>query len=424
MKKLLPFLLGAALLTFGPMHPASSDETGDKQLEVFSWWVDGREGAALDTLFKVYQMRHPGTEVVNGAITGNGTSTASSVLQTRLAGGNPPDSWQVHPGYELRERYAAAIYCEPVTELYQSEGWDKVMPKTLLDRLSKGGDIYTVLTGLHRGNILLYNKKLLEQNGINVGDAITWDEFFAAADKLKAAGIWPVAMGDSDLRTTVHLFENTLLAVLGPEGWQDLFGGKLAFDDLKVKQAARLYGKLLDYQNPDHAALDWIQAVQRLADGKAAFVSQGDWALAELVRMGLKAGRDFGWGCHPGTDHAFVVIADGFTLAKNAPHPDEAMAWLRSIGSKEAQLAFNVLKGSIPVRTDIEKAAFGPYHQWAMDAFARESLVFSCAHGEVAPSAFVQALSAEISLFIADRNVDRFTAALVQAANDSGMTGR
>jgi glucose/mannose transport system substrate-binding protein len=287
--------------------------------------------------------------------------------------------------------------------------------------LSKGGDVYTVLIGLHRGNVLWYNKRLLEQNGINAGDAFTWDEFFAAADKLKAAGISPLAMGDSDLRVTAQLFENTLLAVLGPEGWRDLFDGKLAFDDPKVKRAAQLYGRLLDYQNPDHAALDWEQAVQRLADGKAAFLSLGDWTLAELARLGLKAGQDFGWTYYPGTGHAFIVIADGFTLAKSAPHPVEALQWLKAVGSKEAQVTFNVLKGSIPVRTDIDKSNFGPYHQWAMDAFARNALVLSCVHGEVAPSAFLQALNDDISLFVADRNVDRFTAALVQAARDSGL---
>jgi glucose/mannose transport system substrate-binding protein len=152
MKNLLPFFLGVAFLMAGPSRPASAAD--NRQLEVFSWWVSGREAAALEALFKVYQMHNPGVEVINGAITGNGISAALPVLQTRLAGDNPPDSWQVHPGYELREQYASAIYYEPVTDLYQSEGWNKVMPEDLLNQLSKGGDIYTVLTGLHRGNVL------------------------------------------------------------------------------------------------------------------------------------------------------------------------------------------------------------------------------------------------------------------------------
>ena len=73
------------------------------------------------------------------------------------------------------------------------------------------------------------------------------------------------------------------------------------------------------------------------------------------------------------------------------------------------------------MRTDVDKSNFGPYHQWAMAAVAQDAGVPSCVHGEAAPWAFVQALNEHISLFIAGRDVDRFTAALVQAAKESGL---
>jgi len=69
-------------------------------------------------------------------------------------------------------------------------------------------------------------KKLLEKNGVKVGDKMTFDEFFAAADKLKAAGVTPLAVGDQAIFATAQLFENTLLGVVGPQGWKDLFSGK------------------------------------------------------------------------------------------------------------------------------------------------------------------------------------------------------
>src|SRR5215469_11309865 len=72
-----------------------------KKLEVFSWWTSGGEAAALEALFKVYKEHNPGVDVINFAIAGGGGSAAQPVLQTRLAGGNPPDTWQSHPGWEL-----------------------------------------------------------------------------------------------------------------------------------------------------------------------------------------------------------------------------------------------------------------------------------------------------------------------------------
>ena len=139
MKKLfcVPIFCMALLLALGPACPAPAAE--NKQLEVFSWWTSGGEAVALDALFKVYRQKNPDVEVSNAAITGGGGSAARPVLQTRLGAVNPPDTWQTHSGHELLH-YVQAGHCLPVTILYQSEGWDKVVPKGLLDQVSKGGE--------------------------------------------------------------------------------------------------------------------------------------------------------------------------------------------------------------------------------------------------------------------------------------------
>ena len=420
MKKLfcVPILCMALLVALGPACPAPAAE--NKQLEVFSWWTSGGEAVALDALFKVYKQKNPDVDVSNAAITGGGGSAARPVLQTRLAAGNPPDTWQTHSGHELLH-YVQAGYCVPVTILYQSEGWDRVVPKGLLDQVSKGGEVYSVMIGIHRGNVLWYNKKVLKKHGIDVGDTLSFEQFFSAAQKLKAAGLVPLAMGDAGLWATAELFENTLLGVLGPQGWQELFGGEMEFDDPLVQQAARLYSRMLDCQNADHSALSWEQAVRAVIQGKAAFTAMGDWTYGELAKAGLKENQDFGWVSSPGTEGAFLMVADGFTLAKGAPHLAEAVAWLEMVGSKEAQEAFNTLKGSIPVRTDVDKGKLGAYQRWSTASFDHDVLLASCVHGEAAPASFQQELNDAISLFVADRNVERFTRALVQAAKASGL---
>ena len=70
-----------------------------------------------------------------------------------------------------------------------------------------------------------------------------------------------------------------------------------------------------------------------------AFTSMGDWADGEFLKANMKEKADFGWVSHPGTDGSFIVVADGFTLAKGAPHKEAALAWLKMVGSKEAQEA-------------------------------------------------------------------------------------
>ena len=402
--------------------PLSSQAAGEKKLEVFSWWTSGGEAAALDALFSTYKKQNPGVEIINATVAGGGGSAARPVLQTRLAGGNPPDTWQSHPGYELLGQYVEPGYCEEITELYKSDGWDKAFPKGLVDLMTKDGKVYAVLAGVHRGNCLWFNKKLLEKNGVTIGDKIGFDEFFAACAKLKQAGIPALGVGDSGIWASAQLFENTLLGVVGPQGWSDLFSGKMKWDDPQVKKAMDYFAKMQDYLNPDHSALSWDQAIGALMEGKVAFSSMGDWAQGEFVKANKKANEDYGWVSHPGTDGSFIVVADGFTLAKGAPHKEATLAWLKSIGSKEAQEAFNPLKGSIPARTDVDKSKFDAYHQWSMNSFATGKLLPSCVHGEAAPAAFQQALNDAVTAFIVDKNVDNFANALVQAAKESEST--
>src|SRR6516164_8246365 len=386
-----PPLLALALLLAILEAPLATHAAGEKKLEVFSWWTSGGEAAALDALFNVYKKQSPGVELVNAIVAGGGGSTARPVLQTRLAGGNPPDSWQTHPGWELLGQYVEPGYCEPITELYKSDGWDTAFPEELVVNLmTKDRKIYAVLAGIHRGNVLWYNTKLLEKNGIKVGNKMTIEEFFAACDKLKAAGIPALGVGDSGIWASAQLFENTLLGVIGPKGWADLFTGAMQWDDPKVKGAMRLFAKMQEYVNRDHATLSWDQAIKALMEGKVAFSSMGDWAYGEFLKAKMKPKEDFGWVCSPYTDGSFIVIADGFTLGKGAAHKEAALAWLKTVGSKEAQEAFNSIKGSIPARSDVDRSKFDAYQQWSMDSFAEDKLVASCVHGEAAPAAFEQ----------------------------------
>ncbi len=404
--------------------PNVTQAQGDDKLEVFSYWTSGGEAAALNALFDSYKKVNPKTDIINAVVAGGAGVNAQAVLQTRLQGKNPPDTWQTHPGAELQGRYIDPGYVDPVTDLYKSEGWDKILPQSFIDNIvtSKDGQIYTVLTGVHRYNSLWYNKKLLDKNGITLKDKLSLDDLFAAMDKLKASGVDALCLGDKDIWTSGAVFEMTLLGMIGPDKFLDLYAGKMAWDDPAVKKAMDTYGKLLSYENNDHAALSWDQAVAKLIAGNCAFNVMGDWAYGEFVNAKQKDNVDFGWINFPGTDGAFDVVADGFVLPKGAQHRDNAITWLKVIGSKDAQEAFNPLKGSIPIRSDVDRSKFGPYHNWSMDSFAKDKLVPSGIQGLAAPATFQQALYDGSTQFSVDKNSNNFAKALVAAAKDAGMT--
>ena len=427
--------LGAAALASTPLlHVAAQDAspspmaspagneppiavgTPEDELEIFSWWTSGGEAAGLQKLFDAFSAHSPNVKIINAAVAGGAGSNAKVALQTRLSGGQAPDSWQSHPGKELASLYVDPGFTEPMDDLYTEQGWGDVIPKGLLDQITLNDKRYLIPVGIHRGNVLFYGKKLIQDNGIEIGDALSWDQFWAAADKLKAAGVAAIALGDKDTFAAPMFFENTLLGVLGPEKYTGLWNGTTPWDDDGVKQAISYFAKAIDYLNEDHAALTWDGAADLLIDGKAAFTSMGDWAYGEFVSK--KAQDEIGWVTHPGTEGAYVTVVDGFTLPKGAPHPVNAANWLRTVGSRDAQEAFSPLKGCIPARTDIDKSKFSGYFTWSIDALASVPSVPSMAHGAAASPQFQQTIFDATVQFLVNKDEDTYLTTIKQGAED------
>jgi len=384
-----------------------------KQLEIFSWWTAGGEAEGLNALFAVYKKKYPDVEIINAAVAGGAGAAAKAVLKTRMQGGNPPDSFQVHGGAELIETWVKTGFMEPITSLARSEGWLKVIPKDLVDMVSYRGEVYAIPANVHRGNVLWYNKRIFDQN--NLKPPATWDDFFKVAEALKAKGITPLSLGDKLKWEAAHLFEDILLATLGPDGYNGLWTGKTSWTGSGVRRALETFAKALQYVNSDHAALVWDQAAQMLIDGKAAMNVMGDWVAGYFTAKGWKPNVDYGFLPAPGTKGSFVIVTDTFGLPKKAPHREQALNWLRVVGSKEGQEAFNPKKGSICARTDCDKTKFDVYLQSSMADFARDKLVPSEVHGSAAPETFATEFNDILNVFVTRRDVSAAQKALQEA---------
>ncbi len=385
------------------------------KLEIFSWWTSGGEAAALDALTSAYAHKYPGTEVVNATIAGGSGINAQPVLQARLAGGNPPDSWQGNSGTAFFNQYVEPGFVEDIADLYKSEGWIDQIPPAVLDLIRKDGKYYAVHVGAHRCNEVWFNKKLLAQHGIEIGDKLTFDAFFAAAEKLKKAGVNPLAIGDNGIWANARMFENTFNGVLGYDQTQKLWSGALSFNSPEMKEAMKIHLRMLEFQNNDHSALSWDQAVGRVIKGTSAFNMMGDWAYGEFRKADAKDGEDFGWVSHPGTDDVFIIVTDCFPLAKGAPNATEARNWLKTVGSAEAQAEFSLKKGAVAPRLDVDKSKLTPYLKWSYDKFATNKFIGSSVNGEQVPNSFLQAHFDALTAFVVNKNVDRFAAALASA---------
>jgi glucose/mannose transport system substrate-binding protein len=382
------------------------------KLEVFSWWTSGSENAALEQLFAATRKANPGIEIVNAAVAGGAGTNAKQVLATRLAGGDIPETWQTHPGGELGD-YVAQGVLEPMDSLYAGNGWRKTVPADLVKSMTYNGHVYAVLTGVHRANVLWFNKALFKKAGVTLGPSTSWSQLASVAAKLKAKGITPLCLGDKDIWTAAQLLEEMLVGQVGAGGWNSLLAGKTKWSNGGVTTAVNHFNTVLSWTNSDHKSQDWAGAVAELANGKCAMNVMGDWAYGELkVKWKKIDGKDFGYS-FLGDPNTFVTVGDAFVIGKGSKNPDAAKAWAKAIMTPAAQIAFNRLKGSAPVRSDVNVSPLGPYQRVAAKTLSKGVKVPSLIHGQALVKASVsQAYSDAVTLLAANHNVKAFQKAM------------
>ncbi len=406
MRRLLAILIACGLTT------AVASE-----VEIFHWWA-GDEGPALEALIDVFEAQHPDVQVQSEAVAGGAGVVAKAVLKTRMLGGQPPDTFQVHAGEELIGTWVVADRMEDLTFLFEEEGWFEVFPPDLIDLISTPEGIWSVPVNIHRSNIMWYVPANLEAWGIDVPQ--TWAEFLEICPAIQAEGVTPLSLGEN--WTAQHLWESVALAALGPDQYDRLWSGELAFNAPEAMVMWELFADVIACTNPDAAGLSWQQATDLVVDGEGAFNVMGDWAAGYMATtLELEPGTGFAWAPSPGTNGIFMVLSDSFGLPIGAANRENAIEFLRVAGSLEGVDAFNPLKGSLAPRTDSDLSIYNDYIRSAAADFAVDRQVGSMAHGTAANETFMNDFAQVIEIFLDTGSPEAAASAAHVVALQSGI---
>ena len=180
-----------------------------------------------------------------------------------------------------------------------------------------------------------YNKDIFAKLGLSVPK--TWEEFLAAAAKIKAAGIVPVAnsLGDEWDIAEVVFMSIAPNFIGGREGRLAYESGKKAWNDADMVSAFQAMKDLVPFLPSGFEALTYNDSNALFATGKAAMYFDGSWTLGTFKDV------PFNWGVFapppPAGKKAQVCFhADaGLTMNANTKHPKEAAEFLAWICSKE-----------------------------------------------------------------------------------------
>ena len=323
-------------------------------LEVTHWWTSGGEAAAVAEFAKAFDAT--GNKWVDGAIAGGG-STARPVMVSRITGGDPMAAFQFNTGRQAEELIQAGLLRD-MTDIAKKEKWLEVIrPKSLLEGCTVDGKVYCVVVNIHSWQWLWLSNKAFADAGVAVPK--NWDEFVAAAPALEKAGKIPLAMGGQPWQTT-GAFNVLIPAIAGKDVFLKVYkdhdaaaaaGPEIA----KVFKAADEARKMSAKSNVQ----DWNQATNLVITGQAGGQIMGDWAQGEFQVAGQVAGKDY--TCLPGlgVNELISTGGDSFYFPKlNDADKSAAQEVLAStMLSPATQVGFNLKKGSVPVRGDVDLAA-------------------------------------------------------------------
>jgi len=333
-----------AVLAVGAAHAQAN------RAEVIHWWTSGGESAAIQEIANGYKAA--GGTWVDSAIAGG--EAARSAAINRIVGGNPSTAAQFNTSQQFLDIVKGGML-NNVDEVAKKNDWDKILPAPILKSIKIDGHFYAVPVNIHMPAWFWYSKAAFAKAGITA-EPKTADEFFAALDKLKAAGITPVAFGGQPWQEKI-VFDALLAHIGGSDLYLKVYkGDQKAIASPEFKNVLASFKKLKSYTDAGSPNRNWNDATSMVISGKAGVQIMGDWAKGEFQAAKQTAGKEF--GCFPGfgPKAPYIIAGDVFVFPKTtdaaAIKSQQLLATVMT--SPATQVAFNNKKGSIPIRTDVD----------------------------------------------------------------------
>ena len=359
------------------------------ELEVTHWWTSGGEAAAVSKFADAWNAT--GNTWLDGAIAGSG-GTARPIIISRIIGGDPMGATQMNHGRQAEELIEAGMMLD-LSDVAEAGGWkDIVNPSALLDSCTLDGKIFCVPVNIHSGQWIWLSHAAYETAGVPV--PTDWNEFVATAPELQAAGILPLAMGQQGWQQNLA-FGAITIAVAGTEAWREVTVNKNA-DVARGPEYTAVFEAVANARELARGSnvQDWNQATNMVITGTAGAQLMGDWAQGEFAVAEQVEGVDY--SCLPGLGLNEVLDTGGDAFYFPLNDDPEITAAQKELAalliSPEVQVSFNLAKGSLPVRGDIDMSSANGCMQKGLGILA---------DGGILPSGD-QALSADTQTQIED----------------------
>ena len=213
--------------------------------EVMHWWTSGGESAAVKVFAEQYSKA--GGEWVDTAIA-NGTNARAAAIN-RIVGGNPPTASQFNTGKQFDDLVAQGLLEQ--SRRRRRRGQMEELPAAGLRRCDHPRRPYLCRAGqCPRPELDVLVEGRARQGRRRRAADRPGTRFFATLDKVKAAGLIPIALGGQPWQER-SLFNSVLLST-DKDLYMKVYGDKSeeAIKSPAFKAVVETYGKMRDYVDP------------------------------------------------------------------------------------------------------------------------------------------------------------------------------
>lgn len=321
----------------------------------------GASREALDSIIADFQAANPDIKIKE--IVFDDDQYSNQGLITQLKSNEVPDIFFEWAGFPV-QRDVAAGYAYDLSEAMAADGWkDSFSPAVWTDGAGTmvDGKPYLVPLSLDLTNTIWYNKKIFAEH--NLTPPKSWDEFVALNKTLAEAGETPIVEGNNEFWPLGNWAGHIAAMVVPPDAYIAAFKQEAPFNTPEFEKALNLLVGLHDVGafNKDMQALGADPAMATFFQEGAVMHPIGSWLVSETANL---ADEGFEYGqfntpvidpAHPLANSVIGTIT-GLVVHKNAPHPVEAIKFLKFLTSEASQIKWAESGQMSPVQGVSDKA--------------------------------------------------------------------
>ncbi|HEU4702934.1 MAG TPA: extracellular solute-binding protein [Conexibacter sp.] len=262
-------------------NQASGDTSGGGEPVTLTLWTEWSQEPYKpwsEEILKRFEAEHPNITIEHRAIENEQFFT---VLRTGMSSGKPPDLIQTEANDNLFQ-FVRSDQIEDVSDWYRADpaNADRFLPGTV-EAVTYDGKQYGVPLDVATGSQIYYNRRVLEENGIDPATLTTWDDMVDAFAKLKAAGVTPAALGNKPGWPGEHWTVPLMIRSAGAEKVNQLLARNCGYKwtDPDIVEGAQLFADMVEngYFSEGVASDDYPQGQALFFAGKTGFYQTGSW---------------------------------------------------------------------------------------------------------------------------------------------------